>query len=128
MVITGITSAFWRATRRLLRISIIRDIQNSGNDSFGIMKKPDPITLEETEVTNGIVIIRVNTGATVEPLVQEWPGKGDTGESLLVRREEDYLAFLNNARDVDDTALHRRSPLRPSRRSLSCWMQRKKVL
>ena len=54
---------------------------------------------------NGIVLIRVNTGATVEPLVQEWPGRGDTGESLLVRREGNHLAFLNNTRYFNDSAL-----------------------
>ena len=78
---------------------------------FCIMKRPDPITLEETEVINGIILIRVNTGATVDPLVQEWPGRGNTGESILVRREGNYLVFLNNTRLFNDTALRLSVPV-----------------
>lgn len=72
---------------------------------FGIMKRTDPITMEETEVINGIVLIRINTNNTTDPLIEEWPGKGETGETLLVRRVGDRLVFLNNTRHLPYAAL-----------------------
>lgn len=76
-----------------------------GINFFGAMKRIDPITMEETEVINGIVLIRANTSNTIEPLIEEWPGKGETGETLLVSREGDLLIFLNNTRHLSNTAL-----------------------
>lgn len=76
-----------------------------GMTIFGTMKRTDPITMEETEVINGIVLIRVNTKDSIEQLIQDWPNRGETGETLLVRREGDKLMFLNNTRHLSGTAL-----------------------
>ena len=76
-----------------------------GMTIFGTMKRTDPITMEETEVVNGIVLIRVNTKDSIEQLIQDWPNRGETGETLLVRREGDKLMFLNNTRHLSGTAL-----------------------
>lgn len=76
-----------------------------GMTFFGKMKRIDPITSEETDVTNGIVLIRANINDSIRPLIEEWPGRGETGETLLVRREEDRLVFLNDLRNQPDTAL-----------------------
>jgi len=76
-----------------------------GMTIFGTMKITDPITMEETEVINGIVLIRVNTKDSIEQLIQDWPNRGETGETLLVRREGDKLMFLNNTRHLFGTAL-----------------------
>jgi len=76
-----------------------------GMTIFGTMKITDPITMEETEVINGIVLIRVNTKDSIEQLIQDWPNRGETGETLLVRREGDKLMFLNNTRHLSGTAL-----------------------
>jgi len=83
-----------------------------GMTFFGAMKRTDPITLEETEFINGIVLIRVNTNDAIETLIQEWPGRGETGESILVRRDEDRLIFLNNTRHRDNTALKMSIPVK----------------
>ncbi|MCF6159352.1 MAG: PAS domain S-box protein [wastewater metagenome] len=82
-----------------------------GMTFFGIMKRTDPITMEETEVVNGIVLIRVNINNTIEPLIEQWPGKGETGETLLVRREGDRLLFLNNTRHLSISALKMNIPV-----------------
>ncbi|MDR4508252.1 MAG: PAS domain S-box protein [Candidatus Brocadiaceae bacterium] len=76
-----------------------------GMTFFGSMKLTDAITMEETEVVNGIVLIRVNTNDTIGALLQDWPGKGETGESLLVRREGDKFIFLSDTRHVAESAL-----------------------
>ena len=64
------------------------------------MKITDPITMEETEVINGIVLIRVNTKDSIEQLDPRTGQTGETGETLLVRREGDKLMFLNNTRHL----------------------------
>ncbi len=83
-----------------------------GMTFFGAMKRTDPITLEETEVVNGIVLIRVNTNNVIESLIQEWTGRGETGESILVRREEERLVFLSNTRYLDNEALKMSIPVK----------------
>ncbi|MDN3513637.1 MAG: ATP-binding protein [Candidatus Brocadia sp.] len=80
---------------------------------FGVMKKTDPITMEETEIINGIVLIRMNTNDSIGSLLQDWPGRGETGETLLVRRDGDRLTFLNNTRHLTDTALKMSIPVEP---------------
>lgn len=76
-----------------------------GMTLFGTLKKTDPVTMEETDVVNGIVIIRINTNNAIGSLLQDWPGSGETGETLLVRRTGDQLLFLNNTRHLADTSL-----------------------
>lgn len=80
-------------------------IKQIGINFFGIMKRVDLITMEETEIINGIVLMRVSSKNTIEPLIEEWPGKGETGETILLSREGDKLIFLNNTRHLSNTAL-----------------------
>lgn len=82
-----------------------------GMTFFGATKRMDIITMEETEVINGIVLIRVNVDNVVDPLIQDWSGRGETGESILVRREEDRLTFLNNTRHLENAALKTSIPI-----------------
>lgn len=82
-----------------------------GMTFFATMKRIDPISSEETDVTNGIVLIRVNTRDAIGPLIEEWPGRGETGETLLVRREGDRLVFLNDLRRQENTALKTNVPI-----------------
>lgn len=78
---------------------------------FGTVKRTDPITMEETDVINGIVTIRVNTNDAIGALLQDWPGSGESGETLLVRRTGDQLQFLNNTRHLAKTALNLNIPV-----------------
>ncbi|MBM2835503.1 MAG: hypothetical protein HW406_2664, partial [Candidatus Brocadiaceae bacterium] len=57
-------------------------------------------------------LIRVNTKDSIEQLIQDWPNRGETGETLLVRREGDKLIFLNNTRHLSDTALKMSIPVK----------------
>ncbi len=79
---------------------------------FNTTKLTDPITMEETDDVNGIVLIRVNTEDSISALMQDWPGREDTGETLLVRRNGDKLIFLNNSRHLANTALSLSIPIR----------------
>ncbi|MCF6156886.1 MAG: PAS domain S-box protein [Candidatus Brocadia sp.] len=96
----------------------LKDVHYSGYTKrigmtlFGIMKRTDPITMEETEFINGVVLIRVNTNDAIGSLLQDWPGSGETGETLLVRRDGDRLLFLNNTRHLTDAALKMSIPVK----------------
>lgn len=83
-----------------------------GMTFFSVTKRMDIITMEETEVINGIVLIRVNMNNVIDPLIQDWSGRGETGESILVRREEDRLVFLNNTRHLENAALKTSTPIK----------------
>ncbi|MFQ5400431.1 MAG: GAF domain-containing protein [Anaerolineae bacterium] len=68
-------------------------------------------TLEELPEVIGAVIIEVRMEETIYPLIRAWPGMGGTGETLLVRAEDDTTLFLNDLRFAEDAALHLRLPV-----------------
>ncbi len=70
----------------------------------------DLSTFEERPEVIGIVLVTVNMEDTIYPLIHAWPGMGNTGETLLVRAEDDATLFLNNLRFDDDAALNLRVP------------------
>ena len=55
------------------------------------------------EVVNGAVLIRVRMDETLYPLIGNWPDRGATGETLLVRDAAADTLFLNPLR-FDQTA------------------------
>ncbi|MCF6149494.1 MAG: PAS domain S-box protein [Candidatus Kuenenia sp.] len=83
-----------------------------GMTFFSTTKLTDSITMEETEDVNGIALIRVNTENSISALMQDWPGREETGETLLVRRIDNDLIFLNNSRHLSNTALNMSIPVR----------------
>ncbi|MBI5052702.1 MAG: diguanylate cyclase, partial [Chloroflexi bacterium] len=54
---------------------------------------------------NGAVIIRVRMDETLYPLISNWPDKGKTGETLLVRNATADTLFLNPLRFNDNASL-----------------------
>jgi len=74
--------------------------------AFGhIMHAIELETGQELSEIVGVAIITVDMNETIYPLIQAWPGMGQTGETLLVRAEGDSTLFLNNLRFDDDAAL-----------------------
>lgn len=59
---------------------------------------------------NGALILRVHLADTLYPLLRAATGMGDTGETLLVRRDGDASLFLNPPRFKEDAALNWRVP------------------
>ena len=59
----------------------------------------------------GAVILVTDASRFLYPLIQSWPVKSDSAETLLVRRDGDDVLFLNNVRHRPDTALKFRIPL-----------------
>ena len=65
----------------------------------------DPLTLESSDVIIGVILLDVNVKNSIEPLIRNWPGMGNTGETLLVRKEGNNIVYLNDLRHKEGTAL-----------------------
>lgn len=106
--------AEWSIFRRTIE-------SDDGSAMIGIHRAPDTgeiqmafghvmrlVDLETNEVLpeiNGVAIIRVNMKETIYPVIGAWPGMGDTGETLITRRNGDSTLFLNPLRFRDDPPL-----------------------
>ncbi|MBV6518819.1 MAG: hypothetical protein DCC43_01970 [Candidatus Brocadia sp.] len=71
----------------------------------------DSLTLETTDIIIGVILLDVNVKNSVEPVIRNWPGMGETGETLLARREGNNLVYLNDLRHKPGAALKFVSPL-----------------
>ncbi len=79
---------------------------------FGhVLRQVDLATNQVLASVNGAVLIRVRMDETLYPLISEWPDRGDSGETLLVRTEDSVTVFLNPVRFEDHPALTLRVPL-----------------
>lgn len=65
----------------------------------------DPFTLESSNVIIGVILLDVDVKNSIEPLIRDWPGMGNTGETFLVRREGDNIIYLNDLRHKEGAAL-----------------------
>ena len=59
----------------------------------------------------GAIVLQTATQEYLYPMVQSWPTRSATAETLLVRRDGDAVLFLNELRHRPDTALKLRIPL-----------------
>lgn len=59
----------------------------------------------------GVVLLRINPNQFLYPLIQYWPTQSPTSETLLVRKEGDYVLFLNELRHKKHTALSMKLPI-----------------
>ena len=59
----------------------------------------------------GVLLLAVDPSRFLFPLIQNWPIPSRTAETLLVRREDHDVLFLNELRHRKDTALSLRVPL-----------------
>lgn len=66
---------------------------------------------ENNNETIGAIILRVDPDQFLYPLIQSWPTPSRTSETLLVRREGEYVVFLNELRHRKNTAFSLRIPI-----------------
>ncbi len=57
------------------------------------------------------VILCINADRYLYPMIKAWPLPGDSGETLIVRREGDRVMYLNELRHRENTALNLLLPL-----------------
>src|SRR5512135_3504005 len=63
----------------------------------------------------GAVLLHFNAQSFLFPLIQSWPTRSPSAESLLVRREGDTVVFLNELRHANNAPLSLRMPLTDTR-------------
>ena len=63
--------------------------------------------------TIGVLVLRVCVDRTLYPLLRNWQGMGNSGETMLVRRDGERILLLNNTRNFPDTALKLAIPIQP---------------
>jgi PAS domain S-box-containing protein len=59
----------------------------------------------------GVIILRIDPRKILYPLIQSWPTKSKSSETLLLRREGDSVFYLNELRHARNTALNLKLPL-----------------
>jgi signal transduction histidine kinase len=59
----------------------------------------------------GVIVVEVNVEKSLYPIIQSWPGMGETGETLLARKEGDEIVFINALRHSDVDPLSLRVPI-----------------
>lgn len=59
----------------------------------------------------GLVMLEIDAGKDLYPLIERWPTQSPSAETLLVRRDGDDVLYLNNLRYRKNTALTLRYPL-----------------
>ncbi len=59
----------------------------------------------------GFLILRIDPGKVLYPLIQSWPTASRSAETLIVRREGDEIVYLNELRHLKKTELILRKPL-----------------
>lgn len=59
----------------------------------------------------GTILLRIDPGKKLYPLIQSWPTPSKSSETLLIRREGDSVLFLNELRHQKNTALILKLPL-----------------
>ncbi len=72
-----------------------------------------PLTEPGISVNNpfGILILRIDPGRTLFPLIQSWPTSSKSAETLLIRKDGDSVLYLNDLRHQQNTTLNLTFPV-----------------
>ena len=85
---------------------ILSDFHSDGNDDPHELNLVVPI-LHFNGATSrcvAILVLDIDPSKRLYPLIQAWPTTSSTAETLLVKREENSILFLNNLRHRSKTA------------------------
>jgi PAS domain S-box-containing protein len=69
----------------------------------------DPISKEQNSI--GLVILSIDPGKILFPLVQSWPTPSKSSETLILRKDGDSVLYLNELRHRKNSALNLKLPL-----------------
>jgi hypothetical protein len=72
-----------------------------------------PLVYPNTEHGNhiGLILITIDPGQTLFPLIKTWPSESKSAETLLIRRDKDSVVYLNELRGKQNTTLSYKLPL-----------------
>ncbi|MDZ4121678.1 MAG: ATP-binding protein, partial [Candidatus Cloacimonadaceae bacterium] len=60
---------------------------------------------------HAIWLLQIDPGSYLFPLIQDWPTPSKTAETLLVRKDEDRVTFLNELRHMNNATLDYNLPI-----------------
>jgi PAS domain S-box-containing protein len=92
---------------------IIKDLFRAGNNKQVQMDILVPLIdpgNKEPKIF-GIVILRIDPGKFLFPLIQSWPTPSKSAETLLLRKDGDSVLYLNELRHQKNTALNLKLPV-----------------
>jgi PAS domain S-box-containing protein len=69
----------------------------------------DPLSKEQKSI--GLIILCIDPGKILFPLVQSWPTPSKSSETLVLRREGDSVVYLNELRNRKNSSLNLKFPL-----------------
>jgi PAS domain S-box-containing protein len=92
---------------------ILSDLHRGEHFTYPHISLTIPMALSDASETTllGYFLLVIDANDFLYPLIQAWPMPSQTAETLLVRREEDAVVFLNELRHTKDTALTLHIPL-----------------
>jgi len=95
-----------RALRQ--RTVVIQDLHRQQSDQSIHLGLIVPLVSDRSDV---VLLLEVDARQSLFPLVQSWPTRSRTAETLLIRREGNDAVFLNELRHRKGTALNLRLPI-----------------
>jgi len=92
---------------------VFSDLHPADNCAYIHLDLLVPLLLPDVNDTIpvGVLLFRIDPHRVLYPLLQAWPVRSDTGETILVRREGDSVLLLNELRHRKNTALSLKIPL-----------------
>jgi PAS domain S-box-containing protein len=70
-----------------------------------------PIAASGQSIPIAAIVFRIDPARYLYPLIQSWPTPSKTAESLLIKKDDGHVLFLNELRHQKETALKLRIPL-----------------
>ncbi len=70
-----------------------------------------PILVPDGHDVIGVLLLRIDPHQFLYPLIQSWPTRSHSSETLLIRQEGEYMLLLNELRHQTNTALTLRFPM-----------------
>ena len=95
--------------------TVISDVATTDSKDFFYDTYVPILHPDKTQQVVGVVLLRLNLKKSFFPLVQAWPIPSETAEVLLVRRDENFVVFLNELRFRGDAPLQLRISLDSTR-------------
>ena len=90
------------------------DLHREPEDNQITIDSVAPLIVSDAKHGNrvvGALLLQIDPGLYLYPMIQAWPTKSTSAETLLTRRDGDNVLFLNEVRHMKDAALSLRIPL-----------------
>jgi len=92
---------------------VLTNIHSTGKVSFIHLDLVIPLKGPEINDASifGLMVIRIDPGDLLWPLMRTWPGVSKTAETLLFHREGDSIVYLNELRHIKNSELVIKKPV-----------------